>query len=138
MKTRIPVTWLAAFFHRRGDLHGSSEGRTRGEEGIRVQKTLQRAALDAGTGYERERPVELRLAVGRREIVVGGRIDGIDTSVMPIVIEEFKTTRADPHRAHAQSGDEHWAQARLYAGLLLRRAFGGCDRQRREEGHENR
>lgn len=120
MKTRIPVTWLAAFFHRRGDLRGGTEGRTRGEEGIRVQKALQRAALDAAGGYERERPVELRLEVAGREIVIGGRIDGLDMSVQPVLIEEFKTTRADPHQAHAQSGDEHWAQARLYAGLLLR------------------
>jgi len=120
VKTRIPVTWLAAFFHRRGDLRGSTEGRTRGEEGIRVQKTLQRAALDTGSSYQRERPVELRLEVTGREIVVSGRIDGLDAGTDPLLIEEFKTTRADPQRAHAQSGDEHWAQARLYAGLLLR------------------
>jgi DNA excision repair protein ERCC-2 len=128
VRTRLSVTWLAQFLHRRGDLHPGPEALTRGEDGIRVQRELQRrlygTARTDGTGYQCERTVALTLTMAGRELTIGGRIDGCDLGASPLLLEEFKTTRADPARAHAQHGSEHWAQARLYAGLLLREGYG--------------
>jgi DNA excision repair protein ERCC-2 len=129
VRTRLSVTWLAQFLHRRGDLHPGPEAMTRGEDGIRVQRELQRRLYGSctradGTGYQCERAVSLVVPLAGREFTIGGRIDGCDLGARPLLLEEFKTTRADPARAHAQHGSEHWAQARIYAGLLLREGFG--------------
>jgi Rad3-related DNA helicase len=126
---RLSVTWLAAFFHRRGDLHAGVDGWTRGEEGIRVQRVLQQERLAAavesgGVGYQRERNVSLAVPIVGRDWLITGRIDGCDLEATPLLIEEFKTTRTDPQRAHAQNRDEHWAQTRLYAGMLRREGLG--------------
>jgi DNA excision repair protein ERCC-2 len=112
---RLPVKTLAEFVHRRGDLHARLDGRARAEEGIAVQRALQR---DRGSTYQRERTVALDTELAGAAVTVGGRIDGCDLGGTTIVIEEIKTTRADPDRAHAHHGDVHWAQASLYAGLF--------------------
>jgi Rad3-related DNA helicase len=124
---RIPVTWLAAFFHRRGDLHARLDGRTSGEEGIRAQRALQqsyKASDEARAHYIIERPVALTVTLAGRALLIGGRVDGCDTTTRPVLVEEFKTTRADHALAHRQNRDEHWAQARLYGALLAREGIG--------------
>ncbi|MBX3707430.1 MAG: ATP-dependent DNA helicase [Pseudomonadales bacterium] len=124
MSARIPVTWLAAFVHRRGDLHGTAAGITRPEEGVRAQRALQAALTEGQGSYQCERPVALSVTLATHTFVLGGRIDGCDTTARPVLIEEFKATRADPANAHAANGAEHWAQARLYAGMLGREGIG--------------
>lgn len=114
---KLAVRTLAEFVHRRGDLHARLDGRARPEEGIAVQRALQRGRAP---GYQRERPVTLETELAGETVVVGGRIDGCDLEGGLIIVEEIKTTRADAQRAHAHHGCVHWAQARLYAGLLAR------------------
>ncbi len=114
MKDRLSVRFLAEFVHRRGDLHARLDGRARAEEGIQAQRKLQRGR---GPGYERERRVTLERDVGGRPHLISGRVDGVDLAGR--VIEEYKTTRADPDLAHQMLGSAHWAQARLYAGMLV-------------------
>jgi Rad3-related DNA helicase len=48
----------------------------------------------------------------------------MDATAVPVLVEEYKTTRADPGQAHLANASEHWAQARLYAGLLAREGLG--------------
>ncbi|MFU8816533.1 MAG: ATP-dependent DNA helicase [Pseudomonadales bacterium] len=114
---RLPVRALAEFVHRRGDLHARLDGRTRADEGIQAQRKLQQGRGDA---YQRERAVKLETTLAGVPVTVSGRIDGCELDGAVIVVEEFKTTRADPQLAHAHAAAVHWAQALLYAGLLVR------------------
>jgi DNA excision repair protein ERCC-2 len=115
----IAVRTLVEFLCRRGDLHVRHEALTEAREGIAVQSRLQRGR---GTGYERERRVAGSFRSGGILLQLAGRIDGCDFSADMPVLEEFKTTRADPEAMLAHAGAVHWAQLRLYAALL---ALGG-------------
>ncbi|HEY93860.1 MAG TPA: ATP-dependent DNA helicase, partial [Dehalococcoidia bacterium] len=44
-----------------------------------------------------------------------GRIDGVDESSEPVVIEEVKTTTRDPDEVAAEENPVHWGQLKLYA-----------------------
>jgi DNA excision repair protein ERCC-2 len=114
---KLAVRTLAEFVHRRGDLHARLDGRTRADEGIAAQRRAQR---DRADGYEQERSVRLDLELAGEPATLSGRIDGCDATGVPVLIEEFKTTRADAAAAHAHHASVHWAQASLYAGLLGR------------------
>lgn len=120
----LAVTALAEFVHRRGDLHPRLEGRTRAEEGVRTQQCLQQAR---GSGYQRERPVALAVELAGEAATLSGRIDGCCLSDATLMVEEFKTTRADFELAHRHHGSVHWAQARLYGALLVRELDATCE-----------
>lgn len=108
---------LAEFIHRRGDLHARLDGRTRADEGIQAQRKLQQGRA---AGYQRERAVKLETTMAGVAVTVSGRIDGCELDGDEMLVEEFKTTRAEAHLAHAHAAAVHWAQALLYAGLLVR------------------
>jgi len=114
---KLAVRTLAEFVHRRGDLHARLDGRTRADEGIATQRRVQR---ERGGGYERERRVSFDVELAGEPATLSGRIDGCDAAGAAVLIEEFKTTRADAATAHAHHASAHWAQASLYAGLLAR------------------
>ncbi|MCY4342957.1 MAG: PD-(D/E)XK nuclease family protein [Gammaproteobacteria bacterium] len=109
------MRWLAEQVHRSGDLYAYRGAPTQGAEGIATQRRLQRDRPDA---YQAELPVQLEVSVAGVRHELRGRLDGADLSAAPAVIEEFKTTRADPEVAHRHDGPVHWAQARLYAAML--------------------
>lgn len=107
--TAVAVTELAAFVHRRGDLHYRYRSATLAAEGIARQQAWQRGRA---AGYRRE----VRVAAAHGGLAVSGRVDGWDASAG--VVEEVKTTRADAAALHRHAGHEHLAQLRLYAALL--------------------
>ena len=109
----VAVRELAAFVHRRGDLHYRYDRATTAVEGIGAQRRAQRGRPE---GYRREAPVEATLHGHGVALTVRGRIDGIDADAG--VIEEFKTTRSDIGRLHAHLGHLHMAQLNLYAALV--------------------
>ena len=106
---RVSVKELAEFAHRRGHIHYRYRSATIALEGINRQKEWQQ---DRGEGYQRER----RVVAAFGDLEVSGRIDGWDAGAG--VVEEVKTTRADAAALHAQMGDVHCAQARLYGAML--------------------
>ena len=107
---KVSVTELAEFVHRRGDLHHQHPSATLAEEGIARQKSFQK---DRGETYRREHRVNATFG----ELEVSGRIDGWEPDTR--VVEEVKTTRADPNELHAHLGDVHQAQLRLYGAMLV-------------------
>ena len=109
-KHTVAVKELAAFVHRRGDLHYRYQSATLAEEGIARQQAWQRGR---GESYRRE----VRVAATFGALAVSGRVDGWDAPAG--VVEEVKTTRADAPTLHTQAGQENMAQARLYGGLLV-------------------
>ena len=113
MAATVAVRELAAFVHRRGDLHYRYDRATTAVEGIGAQRRAQRGRPDS---YRREVGVEATLERHGVALTVRGRIDGFDPEAG--LIEEFKTTRSDVERLHAHLGHLHVAQLRLYAGLV--------------------
>ena len=109
----VGVRELAAFVHRRGDLHYRYDRATTAVEGIGAQRRAQRGRPES---YRREAPAEATLTRHGVALTVRGRIDGFDPEAG--LIEEFKTTRSDIERLHAHLGHVHLAQLRLYAGLV--------------------
>ncbi len=106
--------------HRLGDLYPGLEGNTKPEEGIVTQQKLQQAKFEP---YQSEVPVSALVTYAGITFEVQGRIDGLEVSgsddaTASVLVEEYKTTRADPVAAHAHLNSEHWAQARVYAALL--------------------
>ena len=116
----VAIRWLAETLHRRGDLYPYRGGETlrvptRAEEGIATQRRIQRERPD---GYRAEYAVRHRVEMAGVEYELRGRVDGLLLDTDSAVLEEFKTTRADPETVHRHDGAVHWAQARLYAALL--------------------
>lgn len=107
--TVVAVKELAAFVHRRGDLHYRYQSATLAAEGIARQKAWQQGRA---AGYRRE----VRVGASHGGLAVSGRVDGWDADAG--VVEEVKTTRADAAALHRHAGHEHLAQVRLYAALL--------------------
>ncbi len=105
----IGVRDLAAFVHRRGDIHYRYEKATLAEEGIARQKEWQKSR---GDGYRRE----FFVSGQRHGIEVSGRVDGWDAAQG--VVEEIKTTRVNARSLHEHLGHLNLAQLRLYAGML--------------------
>lgn len=106
--------------HRLGDLYPGLDGNTKPEEGIITQQKLQQGKVEP---YQSEVSVGAFVTYAGITFEVQGRIDGLevvgaDDATATVLVEEYKTTRADPAAAHAQLNSEHWAQARVYAALL--------------------
>ena len=108
----VAVRDLAAFVHRRGDIHYRYNGSATALEGIGAQRRAQ----PNREGYRREAPVEATFQENGVSLRVRGRIDGIDDDAG--LIEEYKTTRSEVQGLHAHIGHLHMAQLKLYAALV--------------------
>ncbi len=115
MLSSVSVRTLAEFVHRRGDLYPSLGGRVTAEQGMSAQ---QRAQRDRPASYQRELTVQRSFELPEIRLTVGGRLDGCDLDASPPLVEEIKTTRADPREAERLLGSAHWAQVMLYAAML--------------------
>lgn len=115
MLTPVSIRTLAEFIHRQGDLYPALGGRVTAEEGIRAQRLAQESR---GGTYQREVAVSSEISRAGLTFRLSGRLDGCDLDHEPPLVEEIKTTRADPAEAERQLGSAHWAQGRLYAALL--------------------
>lgn len=112
LSATVSVRDLAAFVHRRGDIHYRYTGSTTALEGIGAQRRAQ----PEREGYRREVPVAASVTVNGVALSIRGRIDGIDDG--DGVIEEYKTTRSEVTALHAHIGHLHMAQLKLYAALV--------------------
>ncbi len=108
----VAVRDLAAFVHRRGDIHYRYTGSATAMEGIGAQRRAQ----PEREGYRREVPVEATFEANGVSLRIRGRIDGIDDDAG--LVEEYKTTRSDVQGLHAHIGHLHMAQLKLYAALV--------------------
>ena len=99
--TRFSVRQLATFLFREGDLYKKTTGPSvDAEEGVRVQREVQKRREQDFIGYQRERAVGTRVHVptGRvDEFELSGRMDGfyVDEEDTP-VLEEFKACGLAP------------------------------------------
>ncbi len=108
----VAVRDLAAFVHRRGDIHYRYTGSATAQEGIGAQRRAQ----PEREGYRREVRVAASVTENGVALSIRGRLDGIDDGAG--VIEEYKATRSEVAALHAHSGHLHMAQLKLYAALI--------------------
>ncbi|MES2309823.1 MAG: ATP-dependent DNA helicase, partial [Verrucomicrobiota bacterium] len=109
----ISVREIAEFVHRRGDLGGEGQfqRRNRAIEGIKGHQRIQKSR---GPEYRSEVPIEGTFTQSGVQLKVQGRIDGLIDGLIPH-LEEIKTVES---RWSREANPVHWAQVRLYAGLL--------------------
>jgi DNA excision repair protein ERCC-2 len=113
VRLKIAVRTLAQLTCRRGDIHFRYDDSTDAQEGIDIQKRLQR---DRPATYQREAPVKRIWRDGDVELELTGRADGYDRSLG--LVEEFKATRVEHVRLFEHAGSVHLGQLRLYAAAL--------------------
>ena len=119
---------MAEALFRTGDLHFLYDAAVLPDEGQQAHRRLAAKLLQAGEG---EGKGETEVRVGHRvtrdgyQLRVGGRIDLLQYldpqrhDGARLRVCEFKSTRSDAARLHAHWASVHWAQAGLYAAMLM-------------------
>ena len=116
IRLKVTVRELVAFTMRSGDLFYRKFGGVTGLEGIRGHQRVQRARPST---YQAEVPVSCTHSYESFDLEIRGRIDGVDPTRNPILIEEIKTTRLDLEDLPEPARKMHFGQAQLYAYLYL-------------------
>lgn len=112
---QIAVRALVEFCCRQGDLMMGFRPSISGEEGIRIHKMLQN---QRPATYEPEVPVKYTLQHKNIDLVISGRIDGLDADGLYPTIEEIKSTMVVPDAISELTRLLHLAQAKIYAYLF--------------------
>ena len=111
---KIAVRDLVTRVLRFGDLEFSFSGPSRAAAAIRAHQRIQNSRP---SGYIAEHPVSATCETDRFLLSVGGRIDGVDPTRDPPMVEEIKTTAVDPESAGETKNPLHWGQLKVYACL---------------------
>ncbi len=117
----LPVRHLAEFLLRGGSIDNRLGGFDRAQEGARLHRMLQRAAVKEHLDYKAEVALKETLACAGVEYTLEGRADGIFTAPDGVLtVDEIKTTLLPPAAITGGQSPEHWAQGQLYAAILAR------------------
>lgn len=117
----LPIRRLVEFLLRRGSIDSRFSGFDRANEGARLHRKLQRAAVKEFPDYQAE--VSLTQEYGCENILytLEGRADGIFTDHNGMVtVDEIKTTLLPSEEITGEQSPEHWAQAKIYAAIYSR------------------
>lgn len=109
----ISVRSLVEFLLQEGDLvSGSFQKQDRVLDGARGHKRVQKSRSE---GYQCEVEVVFEILEDEQPIEIRGRIDGLDLTLTPVLIEEIKTTTLPLDLVHEDYNPLHWAQAQCCA-----------------------
>ncbi|MDY3118436.1 MAG: helicase C-terminal domain-containing protein [Peptoniphilus sp.] len=115
MKNHWSVRKLLAFTLRSGDIDTGFLSHKRALEGIRLHQKLQRAYPPS---FETEVEIAGTVAYDGGEIVLEGRIDGLDGDVP--LLDEIKSTVYTKAAIDARPDELHWAQLKCYGYLYAK------------------
>ena len=117
----LPIRRLVEFLLRTGSIDSRFTGFDRANEGARLHRKLQRAAVKEFADYQAEVSLRQDYACADIAYTLEGRTDGIftDTDGTP-TIDEIKTTTLPPELITGEQSPEHWAQAQIYAAIYAR------------------
>ena len=105
----LPVRQLVEFLRRVGSI---------ANEGARIHRKLQRAAVKEHADYAAEVFLRGIFAYEEIEFTLEGRADGIFTAVDGVtVVDEIKTTACPAADITPDFAPEHWAQTIVYAAI---------------------
>ena len=114
----LPVRQLVEFLRRVGSIDNRFTGFDRANEGARIHRKLQRAAVKEHADYAAEVFLRGIFAYEEIEFTLEGRADGIFTAADGVtVVDEIKTTACPAADITPDFAPEHWAQAMVYAAI---------------------
>ena len=114
----LPVRQLVEFLRRVGSIDNRFTGFDRANEGARIHRKLQRAAVKEHADYAAEVFLRGIFAYEEIEFTLEGRADGIFTAADGVtVVDEIKTTVCPAADITPDFAPEHWAQAIVYAAI---------------------
>ena len=117
----LPIRRLAEFLLRRGSIDARFTGFDRANEGARLHRKLQRAAVREFPDYAAEVALRQRYDCDGVAFTLEGRADGIYTAPDgAVTLDEIKTTLLPPEEITGTQSPEHWAQAKVYAAIYAR------------------
>ncbi|MGN0653261.1 MAG: helicase C-terminal domain-containing protein [Gemmiger sp.] len=115
----LPIRQLVEFLLRTGSIDNRFSGFDRANEGARIHRRLQRAALKEHPDYTAETALRQTFHCEGIEYTLEGRADGIFTaSDRSVTVEEIKTTTRPLSEITEDFAPEHWAQGMVYADIL--------------------
>src|SRR5699024_1089047 len=110
----LPIRRLAEFLLRRGSIDARFTGFDRANEGARLHRKLQRAAVREFPDYAAEVALQQRYDCDGVAFTLEGRADGIYTAPDgAVTVDEIKTTLLPPEEITGTQSPEHWAQAKV-------------------------
>ena len=117
----LPIRRLAEFLLRSGSIDSRFTGFDRANEGARLHRKLQKAAVKEFPDYQAEAALRQEFSCAGIDYTLEGRADGIytDRDGTP-AIDEIKTTTLPPEYITGEQNPEHWAQAQCYAAIYAR------------------
>lgn len=114
----LPIRRLVEFLLRTGSIDSRFTGLDRANEGARLHRKLQRAAVKEYSDYTAEVPLTQQYGCCDIEYTLEGRADGIFTGQQGLVtVDEIKTTLLPSDQITGEQSPEHWAQAKIYAAI---------------------
>lgn len=118
----LPVRRLVEFLLRTGSIDSRFTGFDRANEGARLHRKLQRAAVKEHPGYAPEVFLRQECQCAGVVYTLEGRADGIFTETTPAgdpvaTVEEIKTTTLPLPEITEDHAPEHWAQGLVYAAI---------------------
>lgn len=119
----LSVTELVEFSARSGDLYPESAGGPTAQQGVLAHQRIQR---QRGEHWQHEVALKHRWVLAGGEVILQGRVDLLNTSATPVIIEEIKTTLQPSAKLPPGKLALFWAQALVYAGLY-QRLNGPCE-----------
>ena len=114
----LPIRRLVEFLLRSGSIDSRFTGFDRANEGARLHRKLQRAAVKEYPDYEAEAALRQEFGCEGITYTLEGRADGLFTDRDGMrTIDEIKTTTLPPEFITGEQSPEHWAQAQCYAAI---------------------
>lgn len=114
----LPIRQLVEFLLRSGSIDNRFTGFDRANEGARLHRKLQRAAVHQFPDYTAEVSLTQKYGCCGIDYTLEGRADGIFTDSDDMVtVDEIKTTLLPSDQITGEQSPEHWAQAKVYAAI---------------------
>lgn len=114
----LPIRRLVEFLLRSGSIDSRFTGFDRANEGARIHRRLQRAAVKEHPDYAAEVFLRHSFRCADVDYTLEGRADGIYTAADGVVtIDEIKTTALPSAEITEDHAPEHWAQGIVYAAI---------------------
>ena len=106
----LPIRRLVEFLLRSGSIDSRFTGFDRANEGARLHRKLQRAAVKEYPDYEAEAALRQEFGCEGITYTLEGRADGLFTDRDGMrTIDEIKTTTLPPEFITGEQSPEHWA-----------------------------
>lgn len=111
----LPIRQLVEFLLRSGSIDSRFTGFDRANEGARLHRKLQRAAVKEFTDYKAEVALTQKYGCCDVEYTLEGRADGIFTDTDgTVTVDEIKTTMLPAAQITGDQSPEHWALSLIH------------------------